>query len=46
VPRGGKPIMIEFTATAIGEFDILCSEYCGKGHEEMAAKLVVRARAR
>jgi cytochrome c oxidase subunit 2 len=46
VPRGGKPIMIEFTATAVGEFEILCSEYCGKGHEEMAAKLIVRPRAR
>jgi cytochrome c oxidase subunit 2 len=46
VPRGGTPVMIEFTATAVGEFEILCSEYCGKGHEEMAAKLVVRARAR
>jgi cytochrome c oxidase subunit 2 len=46
VPRGGTPIMIEFTATAVGEFEILCSEYCGKGHEEMAATLVVKARAR
>ena len=46
VPRGGTPIMIEFTANAIGEFEILCSEYCGKGHEEMAAMLVVKARAR
>lgn len=46
VPRGGTPIMIEFTATAVGEFEILCSEYCGKGHQDMAAMLVVRARAR
>jgi cytochrome c oxidase subunit II len=46
VPRGGTPVMIEFTATAVGEFEILCSEYCGKGHQEMAAMLVVRARAR
>jgi len=44
VPRGGQPIMIEFTATAVGEFDILCSEYCGKGHTDMKGKLVVRAR--
>lgn len=44
VPRGGQPISIEFTATAVGEFEILCSEYCGKGHEEMKGKLVVRAR--
>lgn len=44
VPRGGQPVTIEFTATAVGEFDILCSEYCGKGHEAMKGKLVVRAR--
>jgi cytochrome c oxidase subunit 2 len=46
VPRGGTPVMIEFTATATGEFEILCSEYCGKGHEDMSATLVVKARAR
>ena len=46
VPRGGTPIIIEFTANAAGEFEILCSEYCGKGHEDMAAMLVVKARAR
>ena len=46
VPRGGTPVMIEFTATATGEFEILCSEYCGKGHEGMAAMRVVKARAR
>lgn len=44
VPRGGQPVMVEFTATAVGEFEILCSEYCGKGHEQMKGKLVVRAR--
>jgi cytochrome c oxidase subunit II len=43
VPRGGQPVSIEFTATAVGEFDVLCSEYCGKGHEGMKGKLVVRA---
>jgi cytochrome c oxidase subunit 2 len=46
VPRGGDPVTIEFTANAVGEFEILCSEYCGKGHEEMTARLVVRARSR
>ncbi len=44
IPRGGEPVMIEFTAAAVGEFEILCSEYCGKGHEEMKARLVVVAR--
>lgn len=44
LPRGSEPIAIEFTATAVGEFEILCSEYCGKGHQDMKGKLVVRAR--
>ena len=44
VPRGSEPITIEFTATAVGEFEIACSEFCGKGHEDMRGKLVVRAR--
>ena len=45
IPRGGQPVMIEFTANAVGEFEIMCSEYCGKGHEEMRGRLIVRARA-
>lgn len=44
VPRGGTPVIIEFTATATGEFDILCSTICGEGHDAMKGKLVVRAR--
>jgi cytochrome c oxidase subunit 2 len=44
IPRGGEPVIIEFTAAAAGEFEILCSEYCGKGHEGMKARLVVHAR--
>jgi cytochrome c oxidase subunit 2 len=32
---------IEFIADKAGEFDILCSVYCGKGHHSMKAKLVV-----
>ena len=44
VPRGGVPVTIEFTATAVGEFDIMCSEFCGKGHGGMKGKLVVRSR--
>jgi cytochrome c oxidase subunit 2 len=46
IPRGGRPVMIEFTAAAAGEFEILCSEYCGRGHEQMRARLVVHARSR
>ena len=45
VPRGGDPITIEFVATAAGEFPILCSEYCGDGHEDMKGMLVVAAKA-
>jgi len=44
VPRGGTPITIDFVASAPGEFPILCSEYCGNGHEEMKGMLVVHAR--
>jgi cytochrome c oxidase subunit 2 len=41
VPRGGDKITIDFVASAPGEFPIVCSEYCGKGHEEMKGTLVV-----
>ena len=46
VPRakpGDAPVTIEFTASTAGEFPILCSEYCGKGHEDMKGTLIVRA---
>ena len=41
VPRGGDPITIDFVAATAGEFPILCSEYCGEGHEDMKGMLVV-----
>jgi len=44
VPRGGDPVTIEFVATAVGEFPILCSEYCGDGHEDMKGMLIVVAK--
>lgn len=44
VPRGGTPVTIDFVAMAPGEFPILCSEYCGKGHDDMKGMLVVSAR--
>ncbi len=44
IPRGDKAITIEFTASAAGEFPILCSEYCGEGHEDMKGMLVVSAK--
>jgi len=46
VPRGGKPVTLEFTASAAGEFPILCSEYCGDGHGDMKGMLVVSAKPR
>lgn len=44
VPRGGTPVTIDFVASAAGEFPILCSEYCGNGHDEMKGLLVVATR--
>jgi cytochrome c oxidase subunit 2 len=44
VPRGGE-VAIEFVASAAGDFPILCSEYCGEGHEAMKGMLVVAARS-
>jgi len=46
IPRGGEPVTIEFVATAVGEFPILCSEYCGDGHEDMKGMLVVAAKSK
>lgn len=46
IPRGGEKVTIDFVASAAGTFPILCSEYCGEGHEEMMGTLVVRAKAR
>ena len=45
VPRGGDAVTIEFVASAAGEYPILCSEYCGDGHEDMKGMLVVAAKA-
>lgn len=44
VPRGGETVTIDFIASEVGEFPILCSEYCGKGHEAMKGRLVVSAK--
>jgi cytochrome c oxidase subunit 2 len=44
IPRGTEPVMIEFTATEAGRFPIVCSEYCGDGHDDMKGTLVVKAR--
>lgn len=46
VPRGGEPVTIDFTASTEGSFPILCSEYCGNGHDDMSGMLIVRSVAR
>jgi cytochrome c oxidase subunit II len=44
IPRGAKPVVIDFVAAAPGSYEILCSEECGDGHETMKGTLVVQAR--
>jgi cytochrome c oxidase subunit 2 len=46
IPRGGKPVQIDFVASTPGSYEILCSEYCGEGHEDMTGSLVVKARSK
>jgi cytochrome c oxidase subunit 2 len=43
IPRGGEPVTIDFTPNVPGRFPILCSEYCGDGHDDMKGTLVVSA---
>jgi cytochrome c oxidase subunit 2 len=43
IPRGGEPVVIEFTASEAGTFPILCSLFCGDGHGDMKGTLVVTA---
>jgi cytochrome c oxidase subunit II len=43
IPRGSPGVAVEFTATEEGRFPILCSEYCGDGHDDMRGTLVVNA---
>jgi cytochrome c oxidase subunit 2 len=45
IPRGGEPVVIEFTANEQGSFPILCSLFCGDGHDDMKGTLVVSARS-
>jgi cytochrome c oxidase subunit 2 len=40
IPDNGEPVMAEFTAPAAGEYEIACSEFCGRGHGQMKAGLV------
>lgn len=45
IPRGTDPVAIEFTVSEAGTFPILCSLFCGDGHNDMKGTLVVSARA-
>lgn len=45
IPRGSDPVAIDFTASEAGSFPILCSVFCGDGHNDMKGTLVVTARA-
>lgn len=45
VPRG-KTVDVEFVANEAGTFPVLCTEDCGKGHDDMAGTLVVKAVSR
>ena len=44
IPRGNQPVAIDFTADEPGRFPILCSEFCGDGHDDMKGTLVVLAK--
>ncbi|MBN2482833.1 MAG: YHS domain-containing protein [Candidatus Omnitrophica bacterium] len=39
--KKGEVKKIEFVADKTGEFPVLCSIYCGRGHSQMKAKLIV-----
>jgi len=40
VTKGGDPVTVEFTAPAVGQYEIACSEFCGSGHGHMKAALI------
>jgi cytochrome c oxidase subunit 2 len=44
IPRGGEPVIIEFTPDELGRFPILCSVWCGDDHDDMEGALIVTAR--
>jgi cytochrome c oxidase subunit 2 len=46
IPRGGEVVTLSFTAPAPGRYAITCSEYCGRGHDDMKSVLVVATRTR
>jgi cytochrome c oxidase subunit 2 len=43
VSQKSDPVTVEFVAPAAGQYDIACSEFCGRGHSQMKAALVSTA---
>jgi cytochrome c oxidase subunit II len=43
IPRG-ETVTIDFVASSAGTYPVLCTESCGKGHEDMKGTLVVKVR--
>ena len=43
IPKGGRPVTVEFTAPPAGRYEIECSDFCGFGHRKMKAELVSAA---
>ena len=43
IPQGETRV-VELDADQAGTFEIRCTEYCGKGHKQMKAVLIVRVR--
>ena len=39
----GKTVDVEFVASNAGTYKVLCTEDCGKGHDDMVGALVVKA---
>ena len=40
LPDSGDPVTAQFTAPPAGEYEIACSEFCGRGHSQMKAALI------
>ena len=40
IPDSGEPVTADFTAPAVGEYEIACSEFCGRHHGQMKAGLI------
>jgi heme/copper-type cytochrome/quinol oxidase subunit 2 len=40
IPDHGEPVTADFTAPVAGDYEIACSEFCGRGHAQMKAALV------